>query len=238
MTELPQAVEELVRALGLDESDPTVAHALERAAGGDRARLVELVLIHFLWDEVVREGPGQGGQPEWVERWLALEASGFPFIDVPALKRLIAAGVDLDDLTDVVRSAQVLMLWNTCNLLDDPETLVPEAAREWVSCGVALEGGEKLGSLHEQLVDFDPSGRLMEPRTSVLRTFVKLDREVQKQLMVAVKPGLTYAPMAAVKLWAEHTGSSPKEALAAVKELERRRKLPMFDEVRPARRSP
>jgi hypothetical protein len=108
-----------------------------------------------------------------------------------------------------------------------------------VSCRIRLDerdgAAAPLGSLHDQFGDFDPAGRHMEPRTPVLREFMKLVPDVQKRLIDSVTPGRSYAPMAAVKLWAEHAGSAAKESLAAVRELERKRSLPMFDPVRPER---
>src|SRR5205085_2306934 len=84
----------------------------------------DLFLID-LWSLVVDEDKWVDGHPSWIESWLrGTPAGGVP--DHPtaaALQRIIASGADRDDLTDVVRAMQHEILYNVCQLLDDPALL-------------------------------------------------------------------------------------------------------------------
>lgn len=238
------AMARLLGALSLDPEAPQVAYALERVRAGDRAALARLVLCAQIWAEVADEAPGSAGAPRWIERWLELEPSGFPMIDVAALRRLLDAGVDVDDLTDVVRSAQVLQAWNVVSLLDDPTAIArgigPDVAAT-LAVTLALEGDggtlqQPVGSLHEDFPDLDPSGRATEPRTPVLRAFGALSIEDRAALVRAIAPGREQSPVHAAQRWMDCTGGSIEEARAAVAALRAHLSLPLLDRLRPARR--
>lgn len=88
----------------------------------------------------------------------------------PALKRLIAEGIDRQDLTDVVRIMQYDVLFGLCYLLDDPGDVEPEVANVcWGLFELDENGriGRPIGGLHESVLNTDPTGREMRPRPEI-----------------------------------------------------------------------
>ena len=86
----------------------------------------------------------------------------------PAIKRLLAKGIDPVDLTDVVREMQIDLLYDVCQLLDHSghgiEDLQAKIAEnvEWRVCeydGEREEVGRPMHGLHESFHSADPSGR-------------------------------------------------------------------------------
>jgi hypothetical protein len=83
------------------------------------------VFLTELWRLLVSEDDRVGRQPSWIESW----SRGTPRGAMPddptaaALHRVLAAGADPDDLTDVVRTMQYEIINNVCQLLDDPSLL-------------------------------------------------------------------------------------------------------------------
>jgi hypothetical protein len=91
-----------------------------------------------------------------------------------ALHRILARGADADDLTDVVRAMQYEIIYNVCQLLDDPALLgirrrVPpgQVKVRWELTAVRTAPAERrpIGDLHTELDEHDPSGRGGEPRS-------------------------------------------------------------------------
>jgi hypothetical protein len=134
-------------------------------------RCRELFLTN-LWGLLVKEDEWVDGYPSWIESWIR----GIPPGSVPddALHRILARGVDLDDLTDVVRNMQYEVIYNVCQLLDDPA--LPgirrgthpdqvEAGWELTAVRTAPPADRRpIGELHADLDDYDPRGRCGEPR--------------------------------------------------------------------------
>jgi hypothetical protein len=85
-----------------------------------------------------------------------------------ALKRALEAGVARQDLTDIARGIQAQTLFQICYLLDDPSFSEPELENfAWGLFEVDEEDnpiGSRIGSLHESVLETDPSGREMRPR--------------------------------------------------------------------------
>jgi len=108
--------------------------------------------------------------PTYIER--ARRDPTAPFSGVgQALERLLACGVALEDLTDLVRGMQAELLFEFCYLLEDPGD-VPESVADvaW-SLVQVTDDGDILGSipgLHESVLDTDPTGREMRPRGTVV----------------------------------------------------------------------
>src|SRR5688572_5759620 len=96
-------------ALGADET--AARYADEALARGETRPLLLMLLGRAMMADVLPEHVGPG-QPEWIARWRRLADSDFPFIDVPAMERVLAAGVDPVDVTDLIRSAQMLTAYN------------------------------------------------------------------------------------------------------------------------------
>ncbi len=160
MAETP-SIDALATRLAATGVDPELARwCAERLDAGDPTELLQLVLLRQLWAEVL---PKDGGSPLAVERWPALAAGGFPFLDGDAARRLLDAGAAPADLNALVRSAQVLLLYNACRILDDGGWKVLEAlglpGRGWavVASDPAKTPRGSLGGLHSTFEQLDPS---------------------------------------------------------------------------------
>ncbi|MDN2676230.1 hypothetical protein [Janthinobacterium sp. SUN033] len=181
--------------------------------------LLQQLLLRGLWADVIDESMPQ---PLWLERWRELGESGFPFINSPALQRLLDAGVDVHDLTDVVRSAQVLTIYNIAQLIDEPcrDLGYDVADAPDVQLAYVDEAGtpHQPGSLHDALEENDPAGRHGQPRTLELRQFSGLPGELQRELkdLLAQK-----AWSQAAVLWKRAAGGELKHCLATVQSLAR-----------------
>jgi hypothetical protein len=91
-----------------------------------------------------------------------------------ATQRLLAKGADPRDLAAVIRQAQCDLLYEVCQLIDDPshgvedlQEKIPENV-EWRLCEVDANErptGRVVLDLHASLGKFDPTGRNGEPRT-------------------------------------------------------------------------
>ena len=216
---MPALTDQLV-ALG---ADPTSArYAAEQLAAGDARPLMLMLLGRGMLADVLSEHVGPG-QPAWIERWRRLAEGGFPFIDVPALERLLAAGANASDLTDLVRSAQLLTAYNIANLIDDPGDALPpglEDLREKVDWTLMHRdpSGEmaEVGALHEEIMEWDRTGRGGAPRSLDLRKYQELPDDVRAELRNLLRDR-EYAK--AALLWKRHVGGEPAECLATVERL-------------------
>ena len=177
------------------------------------------LLLRGLWADVVDDSLPK---PQWIARWCELGASGFPFINSPALQRLLDAGVDVHDLTDVVGSAQVLTIYNIAQLIDEPCRDLGynvEAAPD-VQLGYVGEAGASHlpGSLHDALEELDPAGRHGQPRSLELRQFGGLPGDLQMQLKDLLEKK---AWSQAAVLWKRAVGGELAHCLAAMQQLAR-----------------
>ncbi len=211
MTSMAQRLQEL----GLTDSQ-----ALALAAqAGTCGPLLQQLLLRGLWSDVVDESMPQ---PRWIERWRELGQSDFPFINAPALQRLLDAGVDVHDLTDVVRSAQVLTIYNVAQLIDEPCRDLGYDVEETPEVQLAYvdEAGapQRVDSLHGALEDMDPAGRHGQPRTLELRQFCGLLPAQQQELRdLLAKKAWSQAAVA----WKRAVGGEPAHCLATVRQLAR-----------------
>jgi hypothetical protein len=122
-----------------------------------------------------------------------------------ALQRLLAAGVAPDDLTDVVRTMQHEIIYNVCQLLDDPGLLGIRGERRWT---LTVDG-----ELHSSLDEHDPSGRHGEPRGRPVPARL-LGRPLYARLAVAqARAG---DRLAAIGTWRAATGDTTMAAKAAI----------------------
>ena len=212
---------EKLQAIGL--APEHAERALQALAGGDTRGFVHELLLNGLWSDVVDESQPQ---PRWIERWRTLGAHGFPFIDPAALERLLAAGVDPHDLTDVVRSAQVLTLHNIAQLIDTPTIGLgwdlPSQATVHLACATETDGdgtpAQRLHALRSEVGTRDPSGRHGEPRPLALRQWSALPEQTQARIRDLVRAG-QHSPAAA--LWKRHVGGELQVCLDTMKTLHR-----------------
>jgi hypothetical protein len=104
----------------------------------------------------------------WPGKWADMNAP------IPAAtKRMLARGIDPQDLTDVVRDAQIDALYNLCQLLDNAGHGIEhlqEKIKENVEWrlfeydGIKEKAKRRIGGLHESFHESDPAGRSGEPR--------------------------------------------------------------------------
>lgn len=202
---------------------PEAAQRAQQALqGGDLRGFVHELLLHGLWSDVVDEAQPQ---PQWMERWQQLAANGFPIIDAAALQRLLDAGVDAHDLTGVVRSAQILAIYNIAQLLDYPalglgwSPDVPEAATPHLACAseaapnATQPPAQRLHALAPELLGRDPSGRFGEPRPLALHQWQALPDEPRERIRTLVQEN--HRAQAAA-LWKQHMGGELRACLDAV----------------------
>ncbi len=127
-------------------------------------QLVRYLFLRQAWSRIVDES-----DPTWIDSWIAAaeQRPDDPFSGGGiALKRLRALGATPSDLTDLVRAFQADLLFSICYLLDDP-SIEDEEAKDvlWSLVQVSPDGEviARLGSLHESVLDTDPTGREMRP---------------------------------------------------------------------------
>ena len=176
----------------------------------DARSLFSELLLRGLWSNVIDETP-------------AAEARAGAS---PALQRLLDRGVDADDLVDVIREAQIDLIYNVAQMLDEPTGLLE--SDENIGIEVLVRFAEMHGAaapihcLHTCLMGLDPSGRHGEARSLAMRQWQKLaedERQALDELLRAKKFS------AAAVLWRKHVGGDLKSCLLAVQALHTERAL-------------
>jgi hypothetical protein len=123
-------------------------------------QLARFVFLREAWKLVVSDGDTQ-----WIGTQQAEALKGNPGASIgPALTRLLSAGAAAEDITTVVRTMQWQLLFSFCYLLEDPGVLEPEISDLAWSLVQVDEDGQPIDvihSLHESVLDTDPSGRNM-----------------------------------------------------------------------------
>lgn len=196
------------------------------SAAADRAKKT---LITEMWRLVVDEQSYSDDLPAWVRHNGGTRSEEAPTDPLAAaLHRLLRAGIDPEDLTDVVRALQVEVLYNVCQLLDDP-TLIDVAvpARRgsplrWEITAVRDTDPEQrvpvLG-LHEEFEDADPTGRCGETRGRPIPARIP-GKPLYARLAVAhARAG---DRRTAIEVWRKATGASLVEAKKALDALLKR----------------
>lgn len=130
------------------------------------SQLHRYLFLRQAWSKIVGDD-----DISWIDREIA-QAERRP--DAPyagvgrALKRLRANGAEPDELTEVVRGMQASLLFSFCYLLEDPEFGEEELQDiGWRLVETDSNGdptGEPICSLHESVLETDPTGREMRPR--------------------------------------------------------------------------
>lgn len=146
----------LFARLGAPEPESWARSQLERGI----PQLARFVLLREAWKLVVPDGDTQ-----WIGIQQAEALKGNPGASIgPALARLLSAGAAAEDITTVVRTMQWQLLSSFCHLLEDPGVLEPEIRDLAWSLVQVDEAGQPIDvihSLHESVLDTDPSGRNM-----------------------------------------------------------------------------
>lgn len=150
----------LFRKLGAP--DPGQWARSQRDEGIDQ--VARFVFLRQAWKLVVPPDDAS-----WIDQTLAGEQPGRsePCSGLgPALKRLLAAGADREDIHEVVRVMQYELLASLCYLLEDPgelERQVADLTWQLVRTNADGEAVGPIDGLHESLLELDPSGREMRP---------------------------------------------------------------------------
>src|SRR4029453_8552845 len=131
----------------------------------DIPQLARFLFLRQAWPAVVREED---------QRWIAheIEASEKRPTDPGAggglaLKRLLQAGANANDLTELVRVMQWRLLFHLCYLLQDPGDVEPEASHVgWALFEIDANDQpmRHIGGLHESVLETEPRGREMRPK--------------------------------------------------------------------------
>jgi hypothetical protein len=127
------------------------------------------LFLRQAWSHVV---PDEGD--DWIDRQInnsKLDPEA-PFAGIGnALSRLTAEGALRSDITEVVRGMQAEFLFSLCYLLDDPsieEDEVSEVGWTLVETNKDFEPTKRaIAALHESVLDTDPTGREMRPRSAL-----------------------------------------------------------------------
>ncbi|GAA1227399.1 hypothetical protein GCM10009665_17400 [Kitasatospora nipponensis] len=194
--------------------------------------------LRTAWGMVVDEDGDADGYPSWIDPSCRSRREGSGPVSAGAgagagaLGRVLACGVDPDDLTDVVREMQHALLYNLCQLIDDPGLLgiglgeEPSEPAEfrWELMAVRTRGTEEgapaervlVQGLHSSLDGLDPSGREGESR----------GRPVPARLpghplhaRLAVAHARAGERVQAINTWRTATGAPVMEAKAAIDRL-------------------
>jgi hypothetical protein len=153
----------LFRRLGA--SNPDESARSEVAEG--IPQLARYVFLRQAWRNVVSEG-----DTSWIARAIdgAKAKPNEPYARVGhALVGLKRRGATDAELTDLIRGMQAELLFSMCYLLEDPGDLEPDVSHiSWALTQVDDEGNVvgSIGGLHESVLETDPTGREMRPRSS------------------------------------------------------------------------
>jgi hypothetical protein len=128
-------------------------------------QVARFLFLRQAWRAVVDES-----DPQWIDGAISYAEAqpNEPYAGVGhALRALRGRGATDEELTDLVRGMQAELLFQFCNLLEDPGELEPEVADiGWALVQVDVEGDvvAAISGLHESVLETDPSGREMRPR--------------------------------------------------------------------------
>lgn len=129
------------------------------------SQLHRFLFLRQAWSHVLPEDASG-----WVDHHIqeVEKNPGAPYAGMGvSLKRAIAAGVAREDLTQIARGIQVELLCQLCYMLEDNGLTEPELRGVgWGLFETDEDGnpGEPIYSLHESVLDVDPTGREMRPR--------------------------------------------------------------------------
>jgi hypothetical protein len=193
---------------------------------GDWSAHALQLFLTTVWSMVVDEDSYTGGYPSWIESWLRgrEQGSALGSASAAALDRILACGVDPEDLTDVVRQMQHELVRNVCELIDDPGLLGIGLDEDWSeqvdfhwelvavrTTGPA--GRAPIDGLHSSLDEFDPSGRSGEPRGRPIPARLP---GYPLHARLAVAHARAGDRIQAINTWRKATGAPLMEAKAAV----------------------
>jgi hypothetical protein len=156
--------------------------------------LARFLFLKAMWGCVI------GDDKSWMQDWAD---SKHP--TPSAIQRMLVKGIDPDDLTDVVRDMQITTLFNVCCALDNSAHGIEDLQEkitenvEWRLAeydGENEELGRPMLAIHDDLYEFDPTGRAGNPRKpgrrskkadSTTKPIADVSRQAQRALNTAIK---------------------------------------------------
>ncbi len=162
---IPDNLEDLTalfRKLGAREPESWARSQLKEGM----PQLHRFLFLRQAWSHVIGED-----YLSWVDYHIseAEKHPSDPFAGMGmALKRATSAGVSREDLSQIARGVQAELLCQLCYMLEDNGLHEPELAGVGWGLFQTDEEGNPLGpiySLHESVLDADPSGREMRPQS-------------------------------------------------------------------------
>jgi len=130
-------------------------------------QLMRFLFLKNAWSDVIDEG-----NIEWIDHAIkySQDRPGEPYSGLgTALARCRAAGVSSEDLTEIARCLQAQMLFEIGYLLDGPSDQYGPFEVSWGLFQTTEDGrpiGPQISGLHESVLELDPTGREMRPRSS------------------------------------------------------------------------
>ena len=164
---IPNDIEELTelfRRLGADSPEAWASSQIEEGI----EQLHRFLFLRQAWKQVISEADS-----DWYKREQAnsQKSPDGPYAGIgQAVNRCLGKGVDPKDLTDIVRGMQAQLLFNLCYLLEDP--MLEEDELEGVGWCLVKSNHEceptqtRIPGLHESVLEMEPMGREMRPRTT------------------------------------------------------------------------
>ena len=154
---------ELFRRLGVSEPETWARSQLNEGI----PQLARFLFLRQAWREIIDEE-----DTDWIDRCIdqAREQPREAFAGAGhALRSLRARGATDAELTELVRSTQAELLFSLCYLLDDPMLEEPELSEvSWGLFELDRKGGpgQRIGGLHESVLETDPTGRECRPHVN------------------------------------------------------------------------
>ncbi len=160
-----EELREIFHSLGADEPDAWAGSEVRE----NIPQLARFLFLRGAWSFILKEDDAT-----WPDDYIDTEEGGPNSGAGPALRRILKKGVDVRDLTNLIRIMQCELLFQVCYLLDDPFPAIEDVveripALKEVAWGVfELDDNEdptrRIGGLHESVLEMDPTGREMRPR--------------------------------------------------------------------------
>jgi len=158
---LIEKLAERFRVLGAQQPENWARSEVEEGI----PQLARFLFLRQAWTQIVSES-----DPSWIARTIACfrETPTVPFSGIGrAVESLRAKGATTDELTDLVRGMQALLLFELCYQLDDPRITEPEGRDIAWGLFQLNKDGEPIApvtGLHESVLETDPTGLEMRPR--------------------------------------------------------------------------
>lgn len=157
----------LLKSLGVHSPEEWVQY-LPDDPSTDIARYI---FLKQAWDSVAAEG-----KTEWIDKEVirSEEYPNEPYAGLGVvLQRILNAGIDREDITELARCLQVGMLFRIGYLLDGRAYPVKGWEHiDWALFRTDDDGRpmeEQITGLHESVLQSDPTGREMRPRNSSIK---------------------------------------------------------------------